>query len=175
MHFFFKTPSLSTLFSFFFFNDPPPPEISPLPLPAALPILAEPINSPQPLSQPHPPIMVGGGGERKTLRLVARYADACNLFTRYPKRDLTRKLDRKSTRLNSSHSQISYAVFCLKKKKMTIITEILKRLQNNHLRPICLSDATTNSVLYNSQEYINWFIVVMSACRNNSRFRFELS
>jgi F420-dependent oxidoreductase-like protein len=42
--------------------------------------LAETINSPQPLRTPRPPIMVGGGGERKTLRLVARYADACNVF-----------------------------------------------------------------------------------------------
>ncbi len=40
--------------------------------------LAETINSPQPLRRP--PIMVGGGGEQKTLRLVAKYADACNLF-----------------------------------------------------------------------------------------------
>ncbi len=40
--------------------------------------LAETINSPQPLHRPR--IMVGGGGERKTLRLVAQYADACNLF-----------------------------------------------------------------------------------------------
>jgi F420-dependent oxidoreductase-like protein len=46
--------------------------------------LAEPIISPQPLSRPHPPIMVGGNGERRTLRLVARYADACNFLVLEP-------------------------------------------------------------------------------------------
>jgi F420-dependent oxidoreductase-like protein len=52
--------------------------------------LERPLNSPQALSRPHPPILIGGGGERKTLRLVAKYADACNLF---PGPDLARKLD----------------------------------------------------------------------------------
>jgi F420-dependent oxidoreductase-like protein len=52
--------------------------------------LERPLNHPPAVSQPHPPIMIGGGGERKTLRLVARYAQACNLF---PGPDLARKLD----------------------------------------------------------------------------------
>jgi F420-dependent oxidoreductase-like protein len=52
--------------------------------------LERPLNSPQSLSRPHPPIMIGGGGEKKTLRLVAQYADACNLFARP---DTARKLD----------------------------------------------------------------------------------
>jgi F420-dependent oxidoreductase-like protein len=42
--------------------------------------LAEPLCVPQPLANPHPPILVGGVGEKKTLRLVAQYADACNLY-----------------------------------------------------------------------------------------------
>ncbi|WP_345801259.1 LLM class F420-dependent oxidoreductase [Microbacterium sp. AZCO] len=40
------------------------------------------LNSPQSLTRPHPYLMIGGGGEKKTLRLVAQYADACNLGVR---------------------------------------------------------------------------------------------
>ena len=42
--------------------------------------LAETICVPAPIQQPRPPILIGGAGEKKTLRLVAKYADACNLF-----------------------------------------------------------------------------------------------
>ena len=55
--------------------------------------LAETLNSPQPLAKPHPPILIGGSGEKKTLRLVAQYADACNLFAAPDSEVLRHKLD----------------------------------------------------------------------------------
>jgi F420-dependent oxidoreductase-like protein len=54
--------------------------------------LAETLCVPAPLSRPHPPILVGGGGEKKTLLLVARYADAANVFGSSPA-DVGHKLD----------------------------------------------------------------------------------
>jgi hypothetical protein len=54
--------------------------------------LAETLCHPQPIQQPRPKILIGGGGERKTLKLVARYADACNLFAIGPA-EVKRKLD----------------------------------------------------------------------------------
>jgi F420-dependent oxidoreductase-like protein len=52
--------------------------------------LARTLNVPQTLQRPHPPILIGGGGEKKTLRMVAQYAQACNLFA---SPELAHKLD----------------------------------------------------------------------------------
>jgi F420-dependent oxidoreductase-like protein len=54
--------------------------------------LAETLNVPQALQKPHPRIMVGGGGEKKTLRLVAKYADACNISAMEGPDSVARKL-----------------------------------------------------------------------------------
>jgi F420-dependent oxidoreductase-like protein len=71
--------------------------------------LEQPINSPQPLTRPHPPILIGGSGEKKTLRLVAQYGDGCNLFTRAGNEELARKLEvlrRHCDRLGRDYDQI---------------------------------------------------------------------
>src|SRR5436190_11878567 len=83
---------MSVLFSFFFFNDTATTEIYTLSLHDALPISAETIEFMRKLD----------------VKEIHGYQAALDL------------LDRKSTRLNSSHTVISYAVFCLKKKKITV-------------------------------------------------------
>lgn len=55
--------------------------------------LADTLCSPLPIAQPHPPIMIGGAGEKRTLPLVAKYADACNLYAFESADEVRRKLD----------------------------------------------------------------------------------
>ena len=55
--------------------------------------LERPLNNPRTVSQPHPPIMIGGTGEQKTLRMVAQYGDGCNLFARLGDDALKHKFD----------------------------------------------------------------------------------
>src|SRR3712207_6906168 len=90
---------------FFFLNNPPPPEISPLPLPAALPI--------DPPSPPAEDDDEPAGHWSRRHPAAAGWDEPLE--------------DRKSTRLNSSHANISYAVFCLKKKKNKHIPYSLDR------------------------------------------------
>src|SRR2546430_17108611 len=90
--------------SFFFFNDPATTEIYPLSLPDALPICPD-------LDRRHGTRGGVGGGENRAHRSQARVVRRATGARRG-------HLDRKSTRLNSSHSQISYAVFCLKKSTL---------------------------------------------------------
>src|SRR2546430_13366498 len=107
---------------FFFLNDTAPPEFYPLSLPDALPILVEDFR--RAFDPPPPPVF-------PDVEVVNEQDSARNILERWlttpfdylasdlewtPDNRITCAGDRKSTRLNSSHSQISYAVFCLKKK-----------------------------------------------------------
>src|SRR2546430_16865217 len=95
----------ATLFRFFFFNDTATTEIYPLSLPDPLPICPPRDGHPQ----PRPQLVIDP------------------LLAGHPRpQRLGRGGDRKSTRLNSSHSQISYAVFCLKKKKKANIDRLYR-------------------------------------------------
>jgi len=55
--------------------------------------LTETLCNPQPLTKPHPPILIGGMGEKKTLQLVAKYANACNMFAAMGLETVRAKLD----------------------------------------------------------------------------------
>src|SRR5438034_6388865 len=92
------------LFFFFFFNDTATPEIYTLSLHDALPICIQ-FGDPQ-----HPRTCRPGKSRQRGGSGAASGRSAA---------DRRRAGDRKSTRLNSSHTVISYAVFCLKKKKKT--------------------------------------------------------
>src|SRR2546430_6872720 len=104
-------------FFFFFFKSPPPPQHLPLPPPPPPPALpAIPATNPETLRTGDPDNSSEGGPD-----MEANWAnDGLELVW-----EIT---DRKSTRLNSSHSQISYAVFCLKKKKNLALAATLTLL-----------------------------------------------
>src|SRR2546430_9821511 len=107
----------TTIASFFFFNDTAPTEIYPLSLHDALPISKKPL--PVIARELNADAVVEGSVQRSgnRVRVTAQLVRAAD-----------DRQDRKSTRLNSSHSQISYAVFCLKKKKS----------RWHHVVPACL-------------------------------------
>jgi F420-dependent oxidoreductase-like protein len=94
-----------------------------------------PVNNPQPLSKPHPPILIGGQGERKTLRFVAQYADACNLFGRAGNEVLKHKLDvlqNHCQKINRPYDQIEKTVlesFDLDGQDMEAVLARLKELR----------------------------------------------
>src|SRR2546427_898892 len=93
-------PRLSSLYSFFFFNDTATTEIYTLSLHDALPISSS---------------STGAGALASSSPIARHWPLPLRCTSASPPTNKER--DRKSTRLNSSHSQISYAVFCLKKKK----------------------------------------------------------
>jgi F420-dependent oxidoreductase-like protein len=102
--------------------------------------LARPLNSPQALTSPHPPILIGGSGEKKTLRLVARYADACNLFD-LPNTDFRDNLEHKLDVLQG-HCKEAGRDYAEIEKTVTSTVDLgedqkvgLKTLQN-HLREL---------------------------------------
>src|SRR5256885_12539486 len=120
--FFFSTISITLYLYFFFFNDPATPDISPLPLHDALPIFRLPPLEQSLSMQPHEPQRGAGEsgeemrGERE-FEMQEKIDDDDSERHQHLPAPAVRRGDRKSTRLNSSHLVISYAVFSLKKKK----------------------------------------------------------
>src|SRR5207244_11506725 len=110
--------TLFMLCSLFFSTAPPPPQLSTLSLHDALPILRRPAPHGRRLERAGPAGRRVAAVERRPLRRVRPLEPALRGVRLRP----ARPADRKSTRLNSSHQIISYAVFCLKKKNRTQIT-----------------------------------------------------
>src|SRR5256886_7159284 len=116
------TPSQLPVCPFFFLNDPPPTKISPLPLHDALPISGSPRRGPRVFSHQATASKTNGRDRPGRLANSTCRRDYLNRRGRRARaardapapRSTGSRSDRKSTRLNSSHSQISYAVFCLK-------------------------------------------------------------
>src|SRR5258707_10595641 len=108
-------PGQSLPLSFFFFNDTATTEIYTLSLHDALPISQQ---------------RVGGiGGAGKALLEPVEVVQGDRGKRPDMRQPAAEHADRKSTRLNSSHANISYAVFCLKKKKRQSLVRLLHRLQ----------------------------------------------
>lgn len=94
-------------------------------------------NNPRPLSTPHPRILVGGMGEKKTLRLVAQYGDACNLFEQIGREALQHKLDtlkEHCQQLGRNYDDIEKTALCtaLLKEGSDTTESILARLKTLH-------------------------------------------
>src|SRR3712207_7412977 len=98
-------------FIFFFFNDTATTEIYTLSLHDALPISKR--------MWPERPVIMYTASGNEEVAVAAMKAGLDDYVLKHPRRGA--RQDRKSTRLNSSHANISYAVFCLKKKKKSII------------------------------------------------------
>lgn len=92
--------------------------------------LERPLNSPSSVQKPHPPILIGGTGEKKTLRMVAQYGDACNLFARMGKTELQRKLN-----VLKDHCQTLGRPYTDIEKTTLDVIQITKDGRNNTLSP----------------------------------------
>ncbi|GER86914.1 LLM class F420-dependent oxidoreductase [Dictyobacter vulcani] len=92
--------------------------------------LERPLNSPLSVQKPHPPILIGGTGEKKTLRMVAQYGDACNLFARLGKEELQRKLG-----VLQDHCQTLGRPYTDIEKTTLDVVHLTKDGRNNTLSP----------------------------------------
>ena len=109
--------------------------------------LAEPITSPQPISEPHPPIMIGGAGEKKTLRFVAKYGDACNVFPMGGTdviRDKLKVLKKHCDEIGRPYEEIE-------KTSLSMVNISKKRMSGSDVIKICrdLADAGIQHAIFN--------------------------